>query len=81
MLFVRTQTSMNEAQELQAALKTIITGDFRLLIVNEHLDGSKEAMHEDWGLDGICSVMVPPGDDWRGSSQAWDGIMNGFKLK
>jgi len=78
--FVRTQTSKIEAQQLYAALKTIVPCKFRLLIVNNMMD-YREVIYEDWNLQHVCSVSVPGGADWRGSNFAWDQIMNGFKLK
>jgi hypothetical protein len=80
-LFIRTQTKRKEAQELHATLKTLMHGKFQLLIVNNHQEDRTDVIYEDWGLDGICSVLLPKGEDWRGLNQAWDTCMNGFKLK
>jgi hypothetical protein len=80
-LFIRTHTRRKEAQELHAALKTLMQGKFHLLIVNNHQEDRTDVIYEDWGLDGICSVLLPKGEDWRGLNQAWDTCMNGFKLK
>ncbi|MCD9026425.1 DUF1796 family putative cysteine peptidase [Cohnella silvisoli] len=77
---VRIDTSMMEAQQLYAALTTIIPGEFQLLIVNNS-DRVQEVRHEDWGLRHIGSVTVPNGADWRGSNFAWDQVMYGFQLK
>jgi hypothetical protein len=54
-------------------------GRFRLLLVNN--TEIREVKYEDWGLAQVSSVLVPKGMDWRGSDQAWDEIMNGFKLE
>ncbi|KIL35047.1 hypothetical protein SD71_15405 [Cohnella kolymensis] len=56
-------------------------GKFQLLIVNNHQEDRTDVIYEDWGLDGICSVLLPKGEDWRGFNHAWDACMNGFKLK
>lgn len=77
---VRTQTTKPQAEQLLAALNTVMAGNFRLLIVN-NTAYLREVRHEDWGLQGVCSVSVPSGIDWKGSNQAWDEIMQGFKLK
>jgi len=77
---VRIQTSKAEAHQLHGALKKVMSGSFRLLIVNNE-DGLHEIRHEDWGLPGVASVSVPSGMDWRGSDLAWDRIMQGFKLR
>jgi hypothetical protein len=79
-LFVRTQTNRKEAQELHAALKTLMHHKYQLLIVNNYQENHTAVIYEDWGLDGICSVLLPIGEDWRGSNQAWNTCMNGFKL-
>ncbi|WP_169306762.1 DUF1796 family putative cysteine peptidase [Cohnella pontilimi] len=79
-LFVRTQTNSSEAQELLKALRKLAPGKFQLLIVNHHPPGRLDVAYEDWGLDGICSVKLPTGEDWRGSDPAWDLCMNGYKL-
>jgi len=78
--FIRINTSMMDAQHLYAALKSIMPGNFRLLIVNNS-DYIHEVRHEDWGIHHIGSVSVPSGTDWRGSNFAWNEIMDGFKLK
>ncbi|MFK7691267.1 DUF1796 family putative cysteine peptidase [Paenibacillus sp. HJGM_3] len=80
-LFIRTQTKRKEAQKLHAALKTLMHGESQLLIVNNHQEDRKDVIYEDWGLDGINSVLLPKGEDWTGLNQAWDTCMNGFKLK
>ncbi|MBA2936861.1 hypothetical protein HZF08_00915 [Paenibacillus sp. CGMCC 1.16610] len=80
-LFIRTNATKKEAQELHAALKRLKHGKFHLLIVNNHQKDSKDVIYESWGLGGISSVLLPQGEDWRGSNQAWDTCMNGFKLK
>jgi hypothetical protein len=77
--FVRTDTSKMEAQQLYAALKSIMPSKFQLLIINNRVD--YQVRHEDWGLHNICSISVPGGADWRGSNAAWDQVMNGFRMK
>jgi hypothetical protein len=79
-LFVRTDTSQKEAQQLKAALKTLMHGNFRLLIVNNHTSPSSKVLEENWELEGIFCVTVPRGYDWRGSDDAWNRVMNGFTL-
>lgn len=80
-LFIRTQTKRKKAQELHAALKKLMHGKFQLLIVNNHQKDHTDVIYEDWGQDGICSVLLPKGEDWRGLNQAWDTSMNGFKVQ
>ncbi|KIL40370.1 hypothetical protein SD70_14130 [Gordoniibacillus kamchatkensis] len=75
---IRTQTSRSEAEQLRAALNSVMPGKFRLIIVNNA--DVHEVRHEDWGLADVCSVSVPKGADWKGSDRAWDEIMKGFKL-
>jgi hypothetical protein len=77
-LFVRTDTTMKEAEQLTSALNTLTYGNFRLLIVNNHLYHPPAVLEEEWRLDGVCSVTVPQGFDWRGSNEAWNAVMNGF---
>ncbi|MGQ7885899.1 DUF1796 family putative cysteine peptidase [Paenibacillus sp. WC2504] len=80
-LFIRTNSTKKEAQELHSAIRRLKHGKFHLLIVNNHQKDSKDVIYEDWGLAGISSVLLPKGEDWRGYNQAWDTCMNGFKLK
>jgi hypothetical protein len=79
-LFVRTETSLKEAQLLKTTLNTLMYGKFRLLIVNNHPYPTPEVLEENWGLEGVCCVTVPRGYDWRGSDDAWNRIMSGFTL-
>jgi hypothetical protein len=76
---IRTQTSRAEAEQLRTALNKVMPGRFRLLLVNN--TETREVKYEDWGLAQVSSVLVPKGMGWRGSDQAWDEIMNGFKLE
>ncbi|MBB6673754.1 DUF1796 family putative cysteine peptidase [Cohnella nanjingensis] len=77
--FVRSDTSKTEAQQLYRALRAIVPGRFRLLIVNNGLE--REVRDEEWGLPHVASVSIPRGADWRGFDPAWDQIMKEFKLK
>ncbi|MFD0675585.1 MULTISPECIES: DUF1796 family putative cysteine peptidase [unclassified Paenibacillus] len=77
-LFVRTDTSEKEAQQLKRALNTLMYGKFRLLIINNH--PIRQLHEEEWGLDNVCCVNVPQGYDWKGSDNAWNRVMNGFTL-
>lgn len=79
--FVRTQTTRRDALLLRKALDSVTTGQYRLLIVNHHSDNTPYAVYEDWGLERVSLVTVPGGTDWRGSDEAWNAIMKGFKLK
>ncbi|OCT13516.1 hypothetical protein A8709_18135 [Paenibacillus pectinilyticus] len=80
-LFIRTNAKRKEAKELHAALKRLSPRKFHLLIVNNHQEDRKDVIYEDWGLNGISMVLLPKGEDWKGSNQAWDHCMKGFKLK
>lgn len=77
MLFVRTDTNRRDAQLLQRALNTLRGGESQLLIVNHHHHDGASVWEEHWGLNGIRSVQMPTGADWRGSDPAWDFCMNG----
>jgi hypothetical protein len=77
LLFIRIQATIEEAQQLKAALQTIVEHEFRLLIVNYHSDLRTDTIEQAWNLDGICSVILPKGPDWRGFDQAWDYILDG----
>ena len=76
--FVRTDTSSSEARLLEQALSGISYKDFRILIVNFHNQFGKGVIYDDWGLQRVSSVKIPPGRNWRGSDHHWDLIMKGF---
>ncbi|WP_165972037.1 DUF1796 family putative cysteine peptidase [Paenibacillus piri] len=79
-LFVRTDTSREEAQQLKRALNALMHGNFRLLIVNNNPHFTPEVLEENWGIEGVCCVTVPGGFDWRGSNEAWNLVMSSFTL-
>lgn len=79
-LLVRTDTSPADAHQLHAAVSRLASASPRLLIVNTHTDGNPGPVQEDWRLDGICGVRVPPGTDWRGNDAAWAAVMRGFSV-
>jgi hypothetical protein len=79
-LFIRIQATPEEAQQLKAALHTIVKQEFRLLIVNYHDSSRVDTAEQEWHLDGICSVMIPKGEDWRGFDPAWTEILYGIHL-
>ncbi|MEK8128699.1 DUF1796 family putative cysteine peptidase [Paenibacillus filicis] len=80
-LFIRTETTIEEAQQIKAALNTLMHGGFRLLIVNSHTYPNSEIVDEEWALKDVCCVTVPRGHDWRGSDGAWNRVMSGFTVQ
>ncbi|GAA3406239.1 DUF1796 family putative cysteine peptidase [Paenibacillus hodogayensis] len=80
-LFIRTNTSEQEARLLKAALDKLLHGNFGLLIVNFDTSPIPRVLEENWRLEGVCCVTIPPGYDWRGANDAWNHIMSGFTLQ
>ncbi|WP_159882301.1 DUF1796 family putative cysteine peptidase [Paenibacillus puerhi] len=79
-LFIRTETSLEEAKQLKAALDTLVKGGYRLLIMNPSHPMAR-VVDEEWSLRDVCCVTVPRGQDWRGSDDAWNLVMSGFSLQ
>lgn len=78
--FIRTQTAVPEAKDLLQAIDGLTGRRAHLLIVNFRMDHQKEVLYEDWGMERICSAVIPGGVDWRGSDEAWNTIMKGFSI-
>jgi len=82
-LFVRFgPVTENEAVELQSVLKGMISGKFNILFL-QPIYGLAAINEIDWGIDGICTVQVPPEkfqDPTINANSDWDYMLNGLSL-
>lgn len=77
-LFVRTEGSFEDAIELEDALKSLITHDFRVLLINH--TNVHTVVEKDWPLEKVCSVELPAEDKWNANDQYWKYILDGVNL-
>ncbi|WP_347338365.1 DUF1796 family putative cysteine peptidase [Tumebacillus amylolyticus] len=77
-LFVRLAGTREQTEALVTALEALRPqGDFFLLVVNYTDD--RRLIELDWGLDRVCSVLLPNDDiRWEGNDAAWDALFDGI---
>lgn len=78
-LFIRTEGSFEEVQELESILSNMVKNDFRLLVVN-HKDIDK-MVEVDWPLEKTTVVELPNKEIWNENDPYWAKIFEGVVLK
>lgn len=68
-LFVRTNASLEETAELERVLRSIISNDFRILVVNHGLVSGIVEKH--WPINNVYSVELPNNEIWEGNNSLW----------
>ena len=83
LLFVRFgNVTEHEALEFQSVLNKMIPGQFNILFL-QPIDGLGIVNEIDWGINGICTVQVPPDNFTDPSNKAnsdWDHVFKGLSL-
>ncbi len=77
-LFIRTEGSLEDAQELQEVLFGLVAHDFKVLLINH--TAVPHVMETDWPLDKVCSILMPNDDKWDGNDHLWAEILQGVQL-
>ncbi|MGN7360053.1 DUF1796 family putative cysteine peptidase [Paenibacillus sp. SAF-054] len=77
-LFIRTEGSLEDAQELQEVLSGLVAHDFKVLLINH--TAVPHVMETDWPLDKVCSILMPNDDKWEGNDHLWAEIFKGVQL-
>ncbi|MFL0499089.1 DUF1796 family putative cysteine peptidase [Priestia megaterium] len=77
-LFVRTEATLNEVQELESTLSGMIKNDFRILVVNH--SNVNDMIEKNWPLEKVCVVELPNHDIWNANNNYWKKIFEGVSL-
>jgi hypothetical protein len=77
-LFVRTEGTLQQAQELQTVLSGMVTHDFRILLIN-HTDVNG-IVEKNWSLEKVCALELPNKEIWEGNDHHWRTILSGIQL-
>jgi len=78
-LFIRIQGLLRDATELERVLAERVSGDFRVLIVNEGI--CDDIVEIDWGLTKTCVIEIPHTDVHPFvNAHHWTRILEGVKL-
>jgi len=77
MLFIRTEASLTEAQELQEVIRGLRPhGDFRILVVNHAPVQGITELH--WPLERVCAVQIPQAADlFYENDELWRSLLSG----
>ncbi|MEK8129889.1 DUF1796 family putative cysteine peptidase [Paenibacillus filicis] len=78
-LFVRTEATLEDAEELESVLSELVKHDFRVLVVN-HAD-VRELVEQHWPLARVCAVQLPKGeegDKWSQNDFWWTALLQGI---
>lgn len=77
-LFIRTEGTFEETQELGSILAGLVANDFRLLVVNHtNVNGMIE---KNWPLEKVCAIELPDIEKWDGNDHYWAQIFNGVQV-
>lgn len=77
-LFIRTEGSFKEVQELESILSQMVKNDFQLLLIN-HTDVT--TMTEcNWPLEKVCSLELPNQEKWNGNDHYWKEILKDVSI-
>ncbi|MFP7476802.1 DUF1796 family putative cysteine peptidase [Terribacillus saccharophilus] len=77
-LFVRTNASLEETAELERVLRSIISNDFRILVVNHGPVSGIVEKH--WPINNVYSVELPNDEIWEGNNAQWAQLFHGVYL-
>lgn len=77
-LFVRTNASFEETAELEHVLRSIISNDFRILVVNHGLVPGIVEKH--WPINNVYSVELPNNEIWEGNNALWTQLFQDVYL-
>ncbi|RUT35464.1 hypothetical protein EJP77_00055 [Paenibacillus zeisoli] len=78
-LFVRLNSSSEEALQLQHTLSDLTRRPFTLLIVNTREDAAPEICPE--SRHGIITAVLNKGSDWRGDNKGWEQLLQHITLQ
>lgn len=68
-LFVRTNATFEETVELEIVLRSIISNDFRILVINHAPVSGIVEKH--WAINNVYSVELPNNEIWEGNNILW----------
>ncbi|MCY8267403.1 papain-like cysteine peptidase [Bacillus haynesii] len=74
-LFVRTNGTYKEAEELESVLSDLVQNDFRVLLINHAK--VKGIVEQNWPLKRICAVTLPDREIWQSNDHLWREMLNG----
>ncbi|MED1741305.1 DUF1796 family putative cysteine peptidase [Bacillus swezeyi] len=78
LLFVRTEGSLEEAQELERILSDLVQHDFHVLLVrHSNVTGIVE---KNWPLQKVCAVELPDKEIWESNNDLWTSMLEGVKI-
>ncbi|RAR45605.1 DUF1796 family putative cysteine peptidase [Paenibacillus sp. MDMC362] len=77
-LFIRTDSSCENIQELVDSLKQLCKGPFHVLAVNH--EPVKEIEMMDWNIEHVCAVKMPNIDIWISNRFRWTFLFQGMYL-
>ncbi|MFN2747479.1 MULTISPECIES: DUF1796 family putative cysteine peptidase [Bacillus] len=77
-LFVRTEGSFEEAQELERVLSGLVQHDFHVLLVRH--SNVKTIIEKNWPLEKICAVELPDQEIWKSNNALWTSLFEGVTI-
>jgi hypothetical protein len=78
LLFVRTEGTYEEVQELQSVLSGMVKNDFQILLINH--SNVSGMIKKDWSLEKVCVVELPDQDKWSSNDHHWKTMLDGIHI-
>ncbi|MDI3410009.1 DUF1796 family putative cysteine peptidase [Bacillus sonorensis] len=74
-LFIRTNGTFEEAQELETVLSDLVQNEFSVLLINH--TNVKGIVEQNWPLQRVCAIELPDKEIWAANDSLWKQILSG----
>lgn len=78
-LFIRTEGTLEEVEELQRVLSGLVAYDFNILLIN-HSNEVQTIVENPFPLEKVCSLQLPETGKWDLNDRLWAFILSGIHL-
>ncbi|MNJ34913.1 hypothetical protein D3C77_296390 [compost metagenome] len=77
-LFIRTEGTIEQAAELETALRQIVAHDFNVLLINHH--AVPYPIEVPCSLEKVCVLHFPNEDMWNANDHWWSNLLSEIHL-
>lgn len=78
-LFIRTEGTLEQAEELKNILSGLVAHEFNILLVN-HTDTVQGMVETECTVDRVCSLLMPEAGYWSGNDPLWADLLSKIHL-
>ncbi|MBB3131725.1 hypothetical protein FHS19_006448 [Paenibacillus rhizosphaerae] len=78
-LFIRTEGTFEQAEELRNILSGLVAHEFSILLIN-HTDTVEGIVETECPVDRVCSLLMPKAGYWKGNDPLWTDLLSNIHL-